>query len=69
MLNSTTHFADIIDDLISKEMQVEAVDLICAFELKEKYPPLPLLISFLQKCTQSAKDEQREGQSSLKSLV
>ncbi|THU58515.1 hypothetical protein C4D60_Mb03t15130 [Musa balbisiana] len=59
---------DIIHDMLSKEMKVEAVNLICAFELKDKYPPLPLLVSFLQKSTLFAKDERMEGQSSLKSL-
>ncbi|RRT77780.1 hypothetical protein B296_00020432, partial [Ensete ventricosum] len=57
----------IINDMLSKEMNVEAVDLICAFELKDKYPPSPLLVSFLQKSTLFAKDERMEGQSSLKS--
>ncbi|XP_072965905.1 inactive FRIGIDA-like protein 2 [Typha angustifolia] len=57
----------IIQDMMSKDMHVEAVDLICTFELKEKFPPLSLLSTFLQKTIQNQK-EQREGRSSLGSL-
>ncbi|XP_010910192.2 LOW QUALITY PROTEIN: protein FRIGIDA [Elaeis guineensis] len=53
---------DIIEELLSKDMHVEAVHLACAFGLEEKFPPIPLLSSVLQKSVQTAKEEQR-GQS------
>ncbi|KAJ6793812.1 protein FRIGIDA-like [Iris pallida] len=50
---------DIIKDMIKRNMQVEAVDLICAFELGEKFPVLPLLSSFVQKtCEKEASQKQ-----------
>ncbi|XP_074588779.1 protein FRIGIDA-like isoform X2 [Curcuma longa] len=58
---------DIINEMLSKEMNIEAVELICAFDLKEKHPPVPLIASYLQKIAQPAKGQQKEGQSSFKS--
>ncbi|EHA8586938.1 FRIGIDA-like protein, partial [Cocos nucifera] len=56
------HAVDIIEELLRKDMHVEAVHLVGAFGLEEKFPPVPLLSSVLQKSLQTAKDEQR-GQS------
>jgi len=50
-------------------MHVEAVDLICAFELEEKFPPLPLLSSFVKKNCEAGIEERRQGQCPLRSLV
>lgn len=63
VLHYTFHGVDIIKELLSKDMHVEAVHLACAFGLEEKFPPIPLLSSVLQKSLQTAKEEQREGQS------
>lgn len=55
--------------MLSNEMNIEAVELICAFELKEKHPPVPLIASYLQKIVQPAKGQRKEGQSTFKSQV
>uniref|UniRef100_A0A6V7QUV4 FRIGIDA-like protein n=1 Tax=Ananas comosus var. bracteatus TaxID=296719 RepID=A0A6V7QUV4_ANACO len=57
----------IIKDLIRQELFVEAVELICAFELKGKFLPMPLLSSFLLRLKQNGEKEQG-GQSSISSL-
>ncbi|XP_042462659.1 protein FRIGIDA-like isoform X3 [Zingiber officinale] len=64
---NSTNVTDIINEMLSKEMNVEAVELICAFELKEKHPPVPLIVSYLQKIAQPAKGQRKEGQSFVKS--
>ncbi|KAG6524617.1 hypothetical protein ZIOFF_014552 [Zingiber officinale] len=66
---NSTNVTDIINEMLSKEMNVEAVELICAFELKEKHPPVPLIVSYLQKIAQPAKGQRKEGQSFVKSQL
>lgn len=59
---------DIIKDMIARDKHVEAVDLVCAFGLEEKFPPLSLLSSLCHKSMQIASEERTEGQCSVRSL-
>lgn len=59
---------DIINGLLAKEMHVEAVELVCAFGLEEKFPPQSLLSSFVKKACDVGVGERSQGQSSLRSL-
>ncbi|KAM0950342.1 hypothetical protein DsansV1_C04g0040411 [Dioscorea sansibarensis] len=57
---------EILKDMLSNKMDVEAVDLACSFGFEKEFPPIPLLSSFLDKRLRAATGE-RKGQSSLKS--
>ncbi|KAJ0974637.1 hypothetical protein J5N97_016602 [Dioscorea zingiberensis] len=58
---------EILEDMLSNKMDVEAVDLACYFGFVKEFPPLPLLSSLLDRTLQAAKEERR-GQCSLKLL-
>lgn len=46
--NSVLYVTDIIRDLIEKKQLIEAVRLICPFKLIDKFPPVPLLVEFVE---------------------
>lgn len=47
-LQFVLHQADIIWNLIERKQLIEAVRLICTFKLNDKFPPVPLLIEFVE---------------------
>lgn len=55
--------------MLSMEMHVEAVDLVCAFGLEDEFSPASLLTSFVKMTCEVAERERREGQGSLRRLV
>lgn len=61
--------ADLIQKLISKGKQLLAVKFIFEFELTEKFPPVPLLKSYLKDAKKLATKVRKEGNESQVSLV
>jgi hypothetical protein len=61
--------ADLIQKLISKGKQLLAVKFIFEFELTEKFPPVPLLKSYLKDAKKLAVKVRKEGNESHVSLV
>lgn len=61
--------ADLIQKLISKGKQLLAVKFIFEFELTEKFPPVPLLKSYLKDAKKLAKKVWKKGNESHVSLV
>lgn len=47
VLSSVFGFADLVEELVQKGRQVDAVRLIQSFELTHRYPPVPLLKAYL----------------------
>lgn len=62
-------FADLIHKLIGRGKQLLAVKFVFEFQLTDKFPPVPLLKSYLKESKNLAKKVCREGKHSLKSLV
>lgn len=61
--------ADLIQKLIDNGKQLLAVKYIFAFDLIDKYPPVPLLKTYLDESKQMAKKVCKDGKNSLRSQV
>ncbi|XP_075671761.1 truncated FRIGIDA-like protein 1 isoform X2 [Castanea sativa] len=60
--------ADLIQKLVSKGKQLQAVKFIFEFELTEKFPPVPLLKAHLEDAKKAARKVVNDGNHSRKSL-
>lgn len=60
---------DLIKKLINKSKQLDAVKFIYAFELVDKFPPVPLLNAYLKEAQRIAQVVRKRGNNSAHSLV
>eukprot|EP00268_Persea_americana_P015260 TRINITY_DN16972_c0_g2_i2.p2 TRINITY_DN16972_c0_g2~~TRINITY_DN16972_c0_g2_i2.p2 ORF type:complete len:114 (+),score=9.66 TRINITY_DN16972_c0_g2_i2:885-1226(+) len=60
---------DLIKKLINKSKQLDAVKFIYAFELVDKFPPVPLLNAYLKEAQRMAQVVRKRGNNSAQSLV
>lgn len=63
------YLSDLIGKLISEKKQPDAVRFIYAFELVDKFPPVPLLEAHLNQFQKVAKVGSKKGKNSSKSQV
>ena len=59
------HVIDFIQNLIKEEQQLEAIKYICALELVDKFPPLPLLNDHFINSKRKAEELCKKGNNSL----
>ncbi|XXG55485.1 hypothetical protein AAC387_Pa03g3145 [Persea americana] len=59
---------DLIQKLISKGKQLDAVNFAYAFEIVDKFPPVPLLKAYLKEAKKVAQEVRRKGNNSTQSL-
>ena len=62
-------FADLVNKLIRKGKQLLAIRFIFEFGLADKFPPVPLLKTYVKESKKTAKKVCKEGKYSLKSQV
>ncbi|RWR83245.1 putative FRIGIDA-like protein 1 [Cinnamomum micranthum f. kanehirae] len=67
-LGLTNKVPDLIKKLINKSKQLDAVKFIYAFELVDKFPPIPLLNAYLKEAQRMAQVVRKRGNNSAQSL-
>lgn len=60
---------DLIQKLIIKGKQLDAVNFAYAFDLVDKFPPVPLLKAYLKEAKKVAQEVRKKGNHSAQSLV
>ncbi|WOL15476.1 truncated FRIGIDA-like protein 1 [Canna indica] len=66
-LGLTEHVPDLIEKLNKNGRQFDAVRLVYAFNLVDKYPPVPLLRSYIKEVKKTAQDVRNKGKNSSES--
>lgn len=69
LITSILFRTDLIQKLISKGKQLDAVNFAYAFEIVDKFPPVPLLKAYLKEAKKIAQEVRRKGNNSTQSLV
>lgn len=61
--------AEIVEGLMKKKMEVDAVDIVYTFGLEERFNPQTVLISFLRESKETWKKPKKGSQGSTATLV
>lgn len=63
------NFTEIVEEMMKKKMEVDAVDIVYTFGLEERFNPHTILISFLQESSETWKKSKKGPQGSPATLV